>query len=1351
MPNTIVYNIKEGDTLTGIAQKLGIKDWHKLRDFHNSNANYKVRERIYAGKTLIVPNKAEVARINGTSKEKEYLLENPEFLNKKPEKKPAKKKEKKEAAKSEHAGKYFVVNNATCVCNKAENPSQTAKLQVTTHKLVVFNNQQGKFAATEEDKQFNPPAATFGKCTLKPSSGGNLPCQVAPAPKWAKSYNKTKVLGKNILTEISTLQCTVGGKISIKNHGQSNTVTKQHADNSNKAQLALVNPAVTTPPNKKEYPTASSITLNQIENRIGFLPITSSKEVSNAILIRQNELCSFTAKLSEGNSALISWVIYDGFSGDVSKKILFSEQVGSKFKNAFPSIGNFRVEGFGKPKTDDFEGGKFNKNFADCSLDVDVIVNKLVGTELNTTGGFKKGIPISFEAPFLIEPNFEELQRLLMYAIDGAGNLILDGGNQTGNKFIFTPKNSGAKYTIQAEYKDNDGKTHVQKVSGETIKAASPVIPSMPSIPPQEPDKPNVPSKPTTVPSIPVEEQNIVLSISHTDEVVRPETPLTFTAKTRNANKLDQIKWNLNGRQIGTGVTINVPTILIATPGKYVIEAYIVSANAYGSGAKKEQDDWHFEVKKNDVVSFSSNNSIKVGKKSTLTADKFIFKNLVSGEQIAWQVQSGGIISNTKSIIIMPEVPGKLNVTCKINNNTGVTFSQEVKQATVTDINFTDASGVKIKKASWGQSINLNISQTDLENENIEVIVSDDKNTVLKTIKVDKFKSEAIPFILDNAIKSKTNESTSLNIKVKSTELDLMGKDQTFPSTYKLEIGDVKEVYNAIFSSDETGKTKISKVNYNNVSFFYGNTRGIKKTEKLFLQLYNIDPNSTEPLLTFSGITVDDSGVIKQKINWGDIKDKLQLQTLYAVVRENDNKGKVLYFSKGDFSKAVLTIIKESDLPTDTNNKTPSRVDPPPVPKDKEGVCECEANVRAFMRMLRIGEGTVGQKGYTMMFGGEHFTDMSSHPRRVIKKGKYASSAAGAYQIMDFTYDWLGGKNKGVYNSKADYIKKYKIPDFTPESQDKLCIIIMKHKRPGLIDLITKNRITEALEKHGSYEWASLPPARYGQSAQTTKGAIQEYKKFLAEEMKGTSDLHLKKGFLKEFGYDCCSGKTEVPASVPPVSDGKWHDPVDNPICTLHTQNGAGGAAGKHWGLFGNTRGGRKHHGLDFFTQVGDNIYACLDSVIEDITYMQGYGNTITLKITQDAKETFKNHKTGYKLLYPGMEMKHGDGFNENGEIYFFYAHIKKIDTTKFIVGKIVKAGTVIGKASVSGVKGGTRAPHLHFEIRNKPFSIVYPTGFKYRCNAGLYVNFKGYDAQSEEQKSQQAKTAKTNYNDVNG
>jgi hypothetical protein len=304
---------------------------------------------------------------------------------KKRRKRSRKKEEEKQkkAAKSEHDDKHFVVHKAECACDKAENPKQTAKLLVTSHNKVVLNDQDGKFFATEVDKTFDPPAATFGKCKLQPSSSGYLPCTLAPAPKWTKVYEKTQVLGNKVLTEISTLQCTIGGKIEIVKHGQTDSVMKEHADNTDPAALALINPAVKMPVPEMAYPNISGITLKSLENDPTFKSVSSSegKKVEQ-VMVRPNTECTFEAKVKKGNVALTSWVIYEGHTGDKDKKLLTSEQIGTSFKNSFPTLGKYRVEGYGKPKKEDFEKGKYDKNYPDCSIDVEVTHNKLVGNEL---------------------------------------------------------------------------------------------------------------------------------------------------------------------------------------------------------------------------------------------------------------------------------------------------------------------------------------------------------------------------------------------------------------------------------------------------------------------------------------------------------------------------------------------------------------------------------------------------------------------------------------------------------------------------------------------------------------------------------------------------------------------------------------------------------------------------------------------------------------------------------------------------------------------------------------------------------------------------------------------------------
>jgi len=61
---------------------------------------------------------------------------------------------------------------------------------------------------------------------------------------------------------------------------------------------------------------------------------------------------------------------------------------------------------------------------------------------------------------------------------------------------------------------------------------------------------------------------------------------------------------------------------------------------------------------------------------------------------------------------------------------------------------------------------------------------------------------------------------------------------------------------------------------------------------------------------------------------------------------------------------------------------------------------------QGLLRMLRFAEGTErgGQDSYRVMFGGSLAPDLKRHPDKVIKGGKYASAAAGAYQFMPGTW-----------------------------------------------------------------------------------------------------------------------------------------------------------------------------------------------------------------------------------------------------------------------------------------------------------------------------------------------------------
>jgi len=145
---------------------------------------------------------------------------------------------------SPHDGKHFVIQKGKAQCNQGD---QFPQHKVTSHQKHFWNDSDGNndfLAVTEDDLQFTPSGPSFGKCKLKPSSGGNLPCSYAPAGKWQKTYDKVKIMDKKIVTEVSELQCVVGGKITIKDHGQRGQMSKKNVKNADNKTVQHINPLV---------------------------------------------------------------------------------------------------------------------------------------------------------------------------------------------------------------------------------------------------------------------------------------------------------------------------------------------------------------------------------------------------------------------------------------------------------------------------------------------------------------------------------------------------------------------------------------------------------------------------------------------------------------------------------------------------------------------------------------------------------------------------------------------------------------------------------------------------------------------------------------------------------------------------------------------------------------------------------------------------------------------------------------------------------------------------------------------------------------------------------------------------
>lgn len=127
---------------------------------------------------------------------------------------------------------------------------------------------------------------------------------------------------------------------------------------------------------------------------------------------------------------------------------------------------------------------------------------------------------------------------------------------------------------------------------------------------------------------------------------------------------------------------------------------------------------------------------------------------------------------------------------------------------------------------------------------------------------------------------------------------------------------------------------------------------------------------------------------------------------------------------------------------------------------------EANANVAAFLWMLRVSEGTAGPDGYRTLVGGRLFDGYADHPRVLVYLSGLGinSSAAGAYQILRRTWDGVRGK--------------LGLSDFSPASQDAAAVELIRQR--GALALVRAGRFAEAVEKCKK-EWASLPGAGYGQ------------------------------------------------------------------------------------------------------------------------------------------------------------------------------------------------------------------------------------------------------------------------------
>ncbi len=138
---------------------------------------------------------------------------------------------------------------------------------------------------------------------------------------------------------------------------------------------------------------------------------------------------------------------------------------------------------------------------------------------------------------------------------------------------------------------------------------------------------------------------------------------------------------------------------------------------------------------------------------------------------------------------------------------------------------------------------------------------------------------------------------------------------------------------------------------------------------------------------------------------------------------------------------------------------------------------------KALHDSIAFAEGTRNHSkdGYDVMFSYRIAGSCTSHPNQCIAFGSTCSTAAGRYQFLNSTWRSVAGaRNLGT---------------FEPENQERGAAYLISTTRRVSVPQdrpMTATEFSNAMSKL-SYEWASLPPGRYGQPVKTASQMRSTY------------------------------------------------------------------------------------------------------------------------------------------------------------------------------------------------------------------------------------------------------------------
>lgn len=102
--------------------------------------------------------------------------------------------------------------------------------------------------------------------------------------------------------------------------------------------------------------------------------------------------------------------------------------------------------------------------------------------------------------------------------------------------------------------------------------------------------------------------------------------------------------------------------------------------------------------------------------------------------------------------------------------------------------------------------------------------------------------------------------------------------------------------------------------------------------------------------------------------------------------------------------------------------------------------------------------GSLEGADYNTLYGGKSFRSYANHPNKVVCKWKTCSSAAGRYQILDFTW--------------RECQSKLRLKGFSPENQDK-CAVYLIDRVQGATNAMKKGQFITA-KRILSHTWTSF-------------------------------------------------------------------------------------------------------------------------------------------------------------------------------------------------------------------------------------------------------------------------------------